>query len=184
MGTFTLGLLRSVPVADRPDLVSAGVGAAIAALGIGAEVGVVEIDPELSDTAATQEAYDLPLDALANCVIVAGRREGEQRIAACLVLATTRADVNNAVKRRLDVRKASFLLREDAVSLTGMEFGAITPIGLPPEWPVLVDRAVLDAPLIVIGSGLRRTKLLLSGGTLASIPGVEFLVSLGLPVGP
>ncbi|RFA13554.1 hypothetical protein B7R22_12900 [Subtercola boreus] len=139
MGTFTLGALQSVPVSTRPDLVSPGVGAAIEALGIGDRVGVVEIDPELSDTAATQAAYDLPSDALANCVIVAGRREGEQRIAACLVLATTRDDINTVVKRRLDVRKASFLPRDDAVSLTGMEFGAITSIGRPEGWPVLVD---------------------------------------------
>ncbi|RFA10162.1 hypothetical protein B7R54_13785 [Subtercola boreus] len=184
MGTFTLGSLRSVPVGGRPDLVSPEVAAALEALGLGEEVGVVEIDPELSDTAATQAAYDLPEDALANCVIVSGRREGEQRIAACLVLATTRADVNNTVKRRLDVRKASFLAREDAVTLTGMEFGAITPIGLPAGWPVFVDRAVLDAPLIVIGSGLRRTKLLLAGSSLTSIPGVEIIDGLGQPIAP
>ena len=95
------------------------------------EVGVVEIDPAVSDTAATQAAFGLAPETLANCVVVAGKREGTERLAACVVLATTRADINGLVRRLLDVRKASFLSAARAVELTGMEYGGITPIGLP-----------------------------------------------------
>jgi prolyl-tRNA editing enzyme YbaK/EbsC (Cys-tRNA(Pro) deacylase) len=143
---------------------------------------VVEIDPEVSDTAASQKAFGLPPDALANCVVVGGKREGQERIAACLILATTKADVNNAVRRLLDVRKASFLAMERAVELTGMEYGGITPIGLPPDWPVFVDRAVTDRPLLVIGSGVRRSKLLAPGQVLGSLPGAQVVDGLGLAV--
>ena len=80
---------------------------------------------------------------------------GAVRYAACLVLATTRADVNGLVRRRLDARKASFAPMDDAVALTGMEYGGITPLGLPDGWPLLVDAAVAAAPAVVIGSGLR-----------------------------
>jgi prolyl-tRNA editing enzyme YbaK/EbsC (Cys-tRNA(Pro) deacylase) len=114
----------------------------------------------------------------ANCVVIAGRRGGETRYAACVVLATTRADVNGVVRRRLDARKASFAAMDDAVELTGMEYGGITPIGLPTDWPVLVDEAVLARPEVVIGSGLRRSKLAVAAGVLAALPGAEVVPGL------
>ena len=94
-------------------------------------VWVAEIDPDLADTAAFCERYDVALAESANCVVVTGRRDGEPRYAACVVLATTRADVNGLARRQLDVRKASFAPMDDAVAQTGMEYGGITPIGLP-----------------------------------------------------
>ena len=179
MGVFTVGRLTSVPVASAPGLVGAPTLAALERLGLLDDVGVVEIDAELSDTARNQEAYDLPPETLANCVVVAGKREGVEKVAACMVLATTRADVNNVVRRRLDVRKATFLARDDAVERTGMEYGGITPIGLPDGWPVLVDAAVAAQPVLVIGSGVRRSKLMVPGDILAALPTAETVESLG-----
>ena len=166
---------------DRADLVADPVAKALAALPAthAAGVGVAPIDPELADTAAFCEAYGSPLDASANCVVVAGKRSGEERFAACLVLATTRADVNGVVRKRLDVRKASFAPMDTAVELTGMAYGGITPLGLPPEWPVLLDPAVAAAPELVIGSGIRGSKILIPGPTLAALPGAEVVEHLG-----
>jgi prolyl-tRNA editing enzyme YbaK/EbsC (Cys-tRNA(Pro) deacylase) len=178
-GVYTLGLLTTVPTGERPDLLSPRVRDALNSLGLTSVVGVVEIDPALSDTAATQDAYGLATETLANCVIVTGRREGEERTAACLVPATTRADINGFVKRHLDVRKASFLSREIAVELTGMEFGGITPIGLPANWPILVDDRVTRTPLVIVGSGIRRSKLIVPGELFASLPGVQVIAELG-----
>lgn len=183
MGRFTLGSLSSTPAAEQRGLIATPVHAALEAAGLLHDVGVVAIDPALSDTAATAEAYNIPAPALANCVVVAGRRDGAERVAACLVLASTRADVNGVVRRRLDVRKASFLPLDDAVTRTGMEYGGITPVGLPTEWPVLVDAAVLDQPIVVIGAGVRAAKLLLAGSTVARLPGVEIVEGLGIAVG-
>ncbi|HEY5319718.1 MAG TPA: YbaK/EbsC family protein [Galbitalea sp.] len=182
MGSYTLGSLTTVAVSQRPELVSTQVAEALHALALTDEVGVVEIDPTLSDTAATQDAYGLEVHTLANCVIVSGRREGEERIAACLVPASTRADINNLVKRRLDVRKASFLPRERAVELTGMEFGAITPIGLPTGWPIYVDEAITATQLVVVGSGIRKSKLIVPGDLFARMPGVLIVPGLGLAI--
>ncbi|MGI9084538.1 MAG: YbaK/EbsC family protein [Aeromicrobium sp.] len=179
MGVFTVGRLTSAPVASAPEMVGAPTVAALERLGLLDDVGVVEIDPDLSDTARNREAYDLPPEALANCVVVAGKREGVERVAACMVLASTRADVNSVVRTRLDVRKATFLARDDVVDRTGMEYGGITPIGLPDDWRVLVDAAVAAAPVLVIGSGVRRSKLLLQGATLAGLPTAEVVESLG-----
>jgi prolyl-tRNA editing enzyme YbaK/EbsC (Cys-tRNA(Pro) deacylase) len=175
-----LGSLVVDSALERPDLLASPVAAALRSWPKAEAVSVTEIDPDLADTAALTEAYDLPLSASANCVVVSGRRAGEERIAACVVRADTRADVNNLVKRTLDVRKASFLPTERAVEETSMEYGGITPIGLPAGWRVLVDASVVDIEVAVIGSGVRRSKLLLSGRDLAELPGVEVLEGLGL----
>ena len=171
--------LTSMSAAERPDLVAAPVATALASWPGAAEVAVVEIDPELADTAAMTEAYDIPLTASGNCVVVAGARAGEERVAACVVRADTRADVNSLVKRMLDVRKASFLAMDRAVAETGMEHGGITPIGLPAGWRVLVHDALLQEEVVVLGSGVRRSKLLLPGRLLGDLPGAEVVADLG-----
>jgi prolyl-tRNA editing enzyme YbaK/EbsC (Cys-tRNA(Pro) deacylase) len=176
-----LGTLQAVPALDRPDLLGDPVGHALKALdpADAGLVGVAEIDPALADTAQFCAAYSSPLDGSANCVVVAGRRGGDTRYAACLVLATTRADVNGLVRKRLDARKASFAPMDDAVELTGMEYGGITAIGLPEGWPLLVDAAVAAAPAVVIGSGIRGSKLALPGELAARLPGAEVVEGLG-----
>jgi prolyl-tRNA editing enzyme YbaK/EbsC (Cys-tRNA(Pro) deacylase) len=176
---WRLGGLVAGPALERPDLLAARVADALRGWSLADRVGVVEIDPDLADTAALSEAYDLPASASGNCVVVGGRRAGEERIAACVVRADTRADVNNLVKRRLDVRKATFLAMERAVEETGMEYGGITPLGLPAGWRVLVHEALLDEPVVVVGSGVRRSKLLLPGRALADLPGAEVVPDLG-----
>jgi len=180
METLTLGALVPVPALDRPDLLAPTVAAALAGWAHADRVGVVEIDPALADTAALNEAYDLPATCGANCVVVSGKRAGEERVAACVVRADTRADVNNLVKRTLDVRKASFHAHERAVEETAMEYGGITPLGLPEGWRVLVDERCLGIPVAVIGSGVRRSKLLLPGEVLGLLPGAEVVTDLAV----
>jgi prolyl-tRNA editing enzyme YbaK/EbsC (Cys-tRNA(Pro) deacylase) len=177
-----IGNLTAVPALERPDLLAPAVAGALSALAETLEVnevGVAEIDPELADTAAFCERYNVSPAESANCVVVAGRRDGATRMAACMVLATTRADVNGLVKRELDVRKASFAPMDTAVELTGMEYGGITPIGLPTDWPLFVDDAVASTYRVVIGSGVRRSKLTLPGALLASLPAAVVLSGLG-----
>jgi prolyl-tRNA editing enzyme YbaK/EbsC (Cys-tRNA(Pro) deacylase) len=178
-----LGTLTTEPAANRPDLLAAPVVAGLAAWRDAPdEVLVAPIDPDLADTAAFCEAYQIGLDISANCVVVTGKRGGEVRYAACMVLATTRADVNNVVRRHLDVRKASFAPTDDAVARTGMEYGGITPIGLPPDWPILVDARVAGTPYVVIGSGVRRSKIALPGESLAGLPSAVVLDGLAQPI--
>jgi prolyl-tRNA editing enzyme YbaK/EbsC (Cys-tRNA(Pro) deacylase) len=177
---------------DHPDLMAPATHAALlgwAAVdpAVAEQVAVAQIDPDLADTAALTAAYGLPPEASANCVVVSGRRAGEERIAAAVVLATTRADVNNAVKRLLDVRKASFLSTERATAESAMEYGGITPIGLPTPWRVLIDSRVVGAaadadghPAVIIGSGVRGSKLSLPGSVLGHLPGAEVVTDLAI----
>lgn len=173
--------LRPEPALERPDLLAPAVRDALLSWAGGAgAVQVAEIDPELADTAAFCDRYGVPPERSANCVVVAGRRGGQTTLAACLVLALDRADVNGVVRRELDARKVSFAAEDVATGETGMEYGGITPIGLPAGWPVLLDRAVADADSVVVGSGVRQSKLILPGALLLTLPGVRIL-ELALP---
>lgn len=177
------GTLTWSPALDHPQLLAPSTARALRTWAdddpaVLESVRGTEIDPDLADTAALTEAYGLGLEASGNCVLVAGRRDGVERTAAAVVLATTRADVNSTIKRLLDVRKASFLPMDRAVEESAMEYGGITPVGLPEGWRVLVDSRVPLAGEVIIGSGLRRSKLALPGELLARMPGVEVVEGL------
>lgn len=166
------GELNWLRADEHPELLASPVLAAVRGSD-GARVS--EIDPELADTAEFCERYGMPLGTSANCVVVAAKRGGEVSYAACVVLATQRADVNGIVRRHLGARKISFAPMDEATGLTGMEYGGITPLGLPEGWPVLVDEAVAAEAEVVVGSGLRRSKLLVPGKLLAELPSAQVL---------
>ncbi|MEV6651724.1 YbaK/EbsC family protein [Streptomyces sp. NPDC051219] len=141
----------------------------------------VDTDPAIADTAAFVEHYgrDL-LDRSANCVVVAGKRGGESTLAACVVPSAGRVDVNGAVRRQLGARKASFAPMDTAVEQSAMEYGGITPLGLPANWPLLVDSALVDIPHVLIGSGRRRGKIIVPGKLFAELPGAVVLDGLAI----
>lgn len=145
------------------------------------QIVYVETDPQWADTAVFVEHYGRELlEQSANCVVVAGKRGGETTLAACVVLSTARVDVNGVVRRQLGARKASFASMDTATGETGMEYGGVTPVGLPGGWPVLVDSAVVDLPYVLVGSGRRRGKLLVPGKAFAELPGAVVLEGLGI----
>lgn len=171
------GTLDWRPLPDALDLVAPSVAAA-AHLVPGAEVA--PIDEALADTAAFCAAYDVAPESSANCVVIEGRRAEHVVHAAVMVLASDRADINRVVRKHLGVRKLSFMGQEQAEAFTGMTQGGITPVGLPDDWIVLVDEAVVAAGPVVIGAGLRGAKILLDAQVLAALPSAEVL-ALALP---
>jgi prolyl-tRNA editing enzyme YbaK/EbsC (Cys-tRNA(Pro) deacylase) len=174
------GTLDFVPALARPDLLAAPTAEVLAATDAEAAVDaagalVAEIDPGLADTAAFCGHYEISMADGANCVVVQARRGERTWYAACLVRGSDRADVNGVVRRHLDARKLSFASMDDAVALTGMEYGGITPIGLPADWPLLIDESVATHERLIIGSGIRGSKLLVPGAFLAALPNAEVL---------
>jgi hypothetical protein len=123
---LTVGTLEFNPVSEHPELLAPPVVAALrCSLGTDG-VGVSEIDPSLADTTTFCERYNVRPDISANCVVLQAKRGGKVWFAACVILATSRADVNGAVRQILQARKVSFASMQEAVSLTRMEYGGIT----------------------------------------------------------
>jgi prolyl-tRNA editing enzyme YbaK/EbsC (Cys-tRNA(Pro) deacylase) len=169
------GTLDFTPALDSPALLAAPTAAALesadAANAVDAAgVLVAAIDPTLADTAAFCEHYEISMADGANCVVVQARRGERTWYAACMVRGSDRLDVNGAVRRHLGARKLSFAPMDDAVALSGMEYGGITPIGVSADWPILVDESVAGHDRLIVGSGIRGSKLLVSGAFLAGLP--------------
>jgi prolyl-tRNA editing enzyme YbaK/EbsC (Cys-tRNA(Pro) deacylase) len=144
---------------------------------LGIDYEVMPCDPELADTAAFCEAYDIPLEKSANAILVASRKP-EGHNAVCVVLAHTRLDVNGTVRQKLGVRKVSFAPPDLTKQLTGQEIGGVTIFGLPDRLPVWLDSKVMDCDWIIVGAGSRSAKIRLDPSQLAGLEGYEVVEDL------
>jgi prolyl-tRNA editing enzyme YbaK/EbsC (Cys-tRNA(Pro) deacylase) len=142
---------------------------------------IMECDPDLADTAQFCEAYGIPLEKSANAILVASRKP-EGRHAVCVVLATTRLDVNGTVRQKLGVRKVSFASADLTRELTGQEIGGVTIFGLPDGLPVWIDSRVLESDWVIVGAGSRSAKIKLDPSQLVGIPGYEVVEELAMAV--
>jgi prolyl-tRNA editing enzyme YbaK/EbsC (Cys-tRNA(Pro) deacylase) len=138
---------------------------------------LVPCDPALADTAAFCAAYGYGLDQSANAIVVVGKSE-PRPYAACLVLATTRLDVNGAVRRRFGTKKASFASPDETVAITGMQIGGVTPYGLPADLPLWIDSRIMSCERVIVGGGSRDRKLLVPPSSLAALPNAEVVDAL------
>jgi prolyl-tRNA editing enzyme YbaK/EbsC (Cys-tRNA(Pro) deacylase) len=153
--------------------------------GLGVPYELVECDPARADTADFCAAYGYALDESANCILVLGKVPGDidsPRLAACVLLATTRLDVNRTVRTRLAVKKASFADPDTTVAATGMAIGGVTPFALPAGLPIWVDSRVMALRRVVLGGGSRSWKVVGPPALLTALPGVEVLDGLALDV--
>jgi prolyl-tRNA editing enzyme YbaK/EbsC (Cys-tRNA(Pro) deacylase) len=145
--------------------------------GLGIDYEIVPCDPTLADTAAFCEAYGYAMEDSANTIVVVGKSD-PPRYAACVVLATTRLDVNRVVRRRLEVKKASFADAGATEQLTGMTVGGVTPFALPGDVPLWVDSRVMARDRIVLGGGSRSCKVVGPPDLLLPLPNVEVVEGL------
>ena len=162
-----IGNLSFTPATAHRDLLASPTAAAAARL---PKLLVSPIDPALSDTEAFCAHYGIGLSMTGNCVILEAHKGQRRWDAAVMIAGDARADVNKVVRKHLGARKVSFAPESEAVERTGMEYGGITPVGLPADWPILVDEQLAALDWVLIGSGIRRSKLLISGKDLATLP--------------
>jgi prolyl-tRNA editing enzyme YbaK/EbsC (Cys-tRNA(Pro) deacylase) len=161
------------------DALELRVGAAAEATGVPFEV--IECDPALADTAAFCEAYGYSTDISANTIVV-GSKTDPPVYAACVVLATSRLDVNGTVRRKLGARKVSFAPADATAEVTGMVMGGVTMFGLPEDLPIWIDAEVMRRDRIIVGGGSRGLKLLVPVAALAALPGAEVVDALASPI--
>ncbi len=144
----------------------------------GLEHSVVPCDPDLADTAAFCEAYGYALDDSANAILVVGK-SAERPIVCCVVLASTRLDVNGAVRKRLGTRRASFAGADETIERSGgMQIGGVTPFGLPVGIPVWIDAAVMTREQVIVGGGSRDRKILCPPASLAALADADIVQEL------
>ncbi len=148
--------------------------------GLGVDYRWMPCDPDFADTAAFCARYGVSPDISANTIVVASRR-GPQSYCACVVLATTRLDVNGTVRRLMGVPKASFASAEETVELTGMMIGGVAPFGLPPSLPLYLDAAVMERERVVTGAGSRSAKVEVAPGALRRLPNATVIDGLARP---
>lgn len=141
---------------------------------------VLACDPDLADTAAFCEHYGYGLEQSANTILVAAKSDLNQLVA-CVLLATTKLDVNKKVCQLMGVKRASFASAEQTVAVSRMQVGGVTAFGLPESIPVYVDSRVVEQPEVVMGGGNRSSKLVLSAQELQKLPQVEIIENLALP---
>ena len=147
--------------------VEARVAASLKAVGVPYEV--IACDPEFADTAVFCEKYGYRLEDSGNTIVVASKR-GTKKYSACVVRGSDRLDVNRTVRKLMGVPRASFASAEEVIELTGMMIGGVTPFALPDDLPVYVDRRVMDLESVIVGSGSRSSKILVSPEALARLP--------------
>ncbi len=138
---------------------------------------VIPCDPELADTAVFCQHYGYALEVSANTIIVKSKT-GEARFVACIVLASTRLDVNKVVRKRLAARRVSFASADETKEVTGMELGGVTPLALTVDLPVWIDERVMSADYIILGGGNRSTKIKIAPEALLQIPDATVVENL------
>ena len=148
---------------------------------VGATYEVIDCDPSFADTAEFCNHYGYSLDESANAILLEGKAESPI-YALCVVLATTRINVNKVARKRLGTRKASFASAKITKELTGMEIGGVTPVGLPEDLPVWIDSLVMEAPTVIIGAGSRSAKIYLSPDNLLRFPNTHIVDGLSMPI--
>jgi len=179
---ITIGDLGFTSAKDNPQLTSKTVMDAILTIEGGEQICVAEIDPDFSDTVQFCEKYEIDAGQVANCVILEAKRGDRTWFTACVVLSNTKADVNGLARKTLDARRISFAPMDKAVTESTMEYGAITPVGLPESWSILIDSAVTKLDYVIAGSGIRKSKLAIPGGLFASLNNVQILEGLGINI--
>jgi len=157
------------------DEIDRRVAASLDALGVPYEV--MTIDPDFADTARFCERYGIPLENSANTIVVASKKEPKQ-YCACVVKATTRLDVNHAVRRLMNASRVSFATAEETTALTGMMIGGVTVLALPPDLPVYVDERVMALDWLIVGGGSRSTKIRTSPELFRRLPGTTIVSGL------
>jgi prolyl-tRNA editing enzyme YbaK/EbsC (Cys-tRNA(Pro) deacylase) len=140
---------------------------------------VFSCDPDLADTAAFCDAYGFAPEECANTIVVIGKSDPPVYVA-CVVLATTKLDVNKTVSKKLGVKRCSFANGEQTAELTGMMIGGVTAIGLPGDLALWIDSAVMNQERIVLGGGNRSSKLLCAPKLLEEMPNSEVVENLAI----
>ena len=142
------------------------------------EILVAEIDPTCADGNTLCETYNLDHKMSIKCLIVESNDDDKEKVRAAILLPIDYKYSSSTVKKILESRDVTFSPLEEIIEATGMEYGSITPIGLPENYHILIDPLVLDNERIIVGGGLKKSKILMPSQTLLEIPNSKIVENL------
>ena len=129
---------------------------------------IFECKDEFSDTQSFCDHYGYKIEDSCNAILIKSKKP-EQFYALFCVLGVDRLDVNHKVKAVLNSKKLSFASREEAEEVTGQIYGGISPLGLPKDIKIYIDKNVMSRDKVFIGGGNRVSKFFLSPETLVDL---------------
>ena len=105
--------------------------------------------PRAGSAEESAELQGIPLGALLRTIVV---RRGDDDYLFVLVPAGRRFDWPR-LRAHLGVRRLTLPDADEAREVTGYERYTITPFGSTRAWPVILDAAAADQPILAIGGG-------------------------------
>ncbi len=136
---------------------------------------VAEINPLFADGNKLCAQYEIDKKCGYNCLIVECKRNDIVKYCALVVPIGYKYNMGSVVRKYTNSRVVSVAPLEYVLDKTGMEYGSITPIGLPKEWKILVDPMIKEQTKIIIGGGLVKSKISLPVDLFLKLPNVEIV---------
>jgi len=129
---------------------------------------VFECKDEFSDTQSFCDNYGYKIEDSCNAILIKSKKPEEFYSLFC-VLGSSRLDVNHKAKSLMESKKVSFASKEEAEKVTNQIYGGISPLGLPSEIKIFIDKEVLKREKIFIGAGNRVSKFFLKPESLVEL---------------
>lgn len=135
---------------------------------------IFECLDEFSDTENFCNHYGFDIEDSCNAILIKAKKPEEFYAMFCL-LGANRLDVNHKAKEAMGAKRVSFASREEAELVTQQIYGGISPLGLPENIKVFIDKNVMEREKLFIGAGNRVSKFFLSPEILIKLSNAEVL---------
>ena len=135
---------------------------------------IFECLDEFSDTENFCNHYGFDIEDSCNAILIKAKKPEEFYAMFCL-LGANRLDVNHKAKEAMSAKRVSFASRDEAELVTKQIYGGISPLGLPENIKVFIDKNVIEREKLSIGAGNRVSKFFLSPETLIKLSNAEVL---------
>ncbi len=138
------------------------------------DLEIFECLDEFSDTQNFCDHYGFNIEDSCNAILIKAKKPDEFYAMFC-VLGANRLDVNHKAKEAMGAKRVSFASKEEAELVTEQIYGGISPLGLPENIKVFVDKNVMEREKLFIGAGNRVSKFFLSPEILIKLSNADVL---------
>lgn len=166
------------PIINHPDLVHDSMYKFMEKHHLIDQFKVARIDPKYANDPRLDDVYEVDPYLRLKCIVFMGVRRKVDKYAAVVVQNPYKVDSGSLLHHAMDVSKVSFGNLDDVIKQTDMEFGSITPVGVPEFYQILIDSRVKKIPDVILGSGQVNSKLMTTLQALESLPNARYVDGL------